>query len=78
MYPKMAIGVSLVLLVSLLFGLSGVEQIAVVLGSSLPASLMTVVYAKKYELDAQFLASMLSLALPTAIGFSFVLMSISY
>lgn len=78
MYLKMAVGVTLGLLISLLFGLTGVEQIAVVLGSSLPASLMTVVYAREYELDAQFLASMLSLALPTAIGFSFVIMSISH
>jgi predicted permease len=76
MYLKMAVGVTLGLLISLLFGLTGVEQVAVVLGSSLPASLMTVVYAREYELDAQFLASTLSLALPTAIAFSFVIMSI--
>ncbi len=76
MYLKMAIGVTIGLLISLLFGFTGVEQIAVVLGSSLPASLMTVVYARTNELDAAFLASMLSLALPTAIGFSFLLISL--
>ena len=78
MYIKMAVGVTIGLLISLLFGLTGVEQVAVVLSSSLPASLMTVVYAREYELDAQFLASTLSLALPTAIAFSFVIMSICH
>ena len=78
MYLKMAVGIILGLLISLLFGLTGVEQVAVVLASSLPASLMSVVYAREYELDAHFLASMLSLALPTAIGFSFVIMSVCH
>ncbi|HLG76164.1 MAG TPA: AEC family transporter [Ktedonobacteraceae bacterium] len=78
MYLKMAIGVTLGLLISLLFRLKGVEQVAVVLASSLPSCLMSVVYAREYELDVQFLASTLSLALPTAIGFSFVIMSISH
>ncbi|HEU5383027.1 MAG TPA: AEC family transporter [Ktedonobacteraceae bacterium] len=78
MYLKMAVGVTVGLLISLLFGFTGIEQIAVVLGSSLPASLMTVVYARTNELDAPFLASMLSLALPAAIGFSFMLISISH
>lgn len=77
-YLKMALGVTIGLLISLLFGFTGIEQIAVILGSSLPASLMTVVYARTNELDAAFLASMLSLALPTAIGFSFLLISIAH
>lgn len=75
-YIKMTVGVTLGLLISLFFHLTGIEQIAVVLGSSLPASLMTVVYAREYELDAQFLASTLSLALPASIGFSFVILSV--
>jgi predicted permease len=78
MYLKMAVGVTLGLLISLLFHLSGIEQVAVVLASSLPSCLMSVVYAREYELDVRFLASTLSLALPTAIGFSFVIMSISH
>jgi len=77
MYLKMAVGVTIGLLISLLFHFTGIEQVAVVLGSSLPASLMTVVYARENELDVQFLASMLSLAIPIAIGFSFIIISIS-
>ncbi len=66
-YLKTAIGITLGCVVSLLFGFTGVERIAVVLGSSMPVSLLTVVYAKEYDLDAQYLASVLSLALPAAI-----------
>lgn len=76
MYLKMALGVSLGLLLSLLLRLTGVEQRVVVLASSLPATLVTVVYAREHELDVPFLASMLSLALPTAIGFCFLLISL--
>jgi predicted permease len=78
MYLKMSFGLIVGLLVSLLFGFTGIERIAVVLGSSLPAALLTIVYAREHGLDSQFLASMLSLALPTAIGFSFILISISH
>jgi predicted permease len=77
-YLKMSIGVTIGLLISLLFGFTGAEQMAVVLASSLPACLLSVVYARAYGLDVEFLASMLSLALPIAIGFSFLLMSIAH
>jgi hypothetical protein len=53
-----------------------VTRVAVVLAASLPSSLMTVVYAQQNDLDAQFLASSLSVALPIAIGFSSILMSL--
>lgn len=76
MHLKLCVGVIVGLLISFLLGFSGVEQIAVVLGSSLPASLMTVVYARQNKLDVQFLASMLSIALPIAIGFSSILISL--
>lgn len=77
-YLKMSIGVTIGLLISLLFGFKGIEQMAVVLGSSLPACLLSVVYARAYGLDGEFLAPMLSLALPAAIGFCFILMSITH
>jgi malate permease and related proteins len=76
MYLKTTMGVTIGLLISLLFGFRGMNLLVVVLGSSLPASLMTMVYARANEFDTQFLASMLSLALPTAIGLSFVLISL--
>ena len=70
MYLKMGIGMSVGVLVSLLFGFSGVERIAVVLAASLPASLLTVIVAKENQLDGQFVASMLSIALPVSIAVS--------
>ena len=76
LYVKMAVGVTVGLLVSLLFHLTGVAQIAVVLGSAMPASLMTVMYARENELDGKFLASMLSFALPTSICFSYILIAL--
>ncbi|GHP00904.1 transporter [Reticulibacter mediterranei] len=76
MYFKAALGVIVGLLVSLLFGFTGMTRVAVVLGASLPSSLMTVAFARENELDTPFLASQLSLALPTAIGFSSVLMAL--
>ncbi|GCE32130.1 hypothetical protein KDA_76140 [Dictyobacter alpinus] len=78
MYFKLALGVIVGLGVCLIFGFTGMTRVAVVLGASLPSSLMTVVYARKNALDAQFLASQLSLALPVAIGFSSVLLSLTH
>ena len=76
LYFKVCVGVIVGLLVCLLFGFTGVTRVAVVLAASLPSSLMTVVYAKENALDAQFLASQLSLALPVAIGFSSIVLAL--
>jgi malate permease and related proteins len=78
MYFKMSVGVVVGVIISLIFGFTGMTRMAVVLGASLPSSLMTVVYARENGLDAQFLASMLSLALPISIGFSSLLISLSH
>jgi predicted permease len=72
MYLKIGIGISVGVLVSLLFGFTGVERIAVVLAASLPASLLTVIVAKESGLDGQFVAAMLSLALPVSIAVSLI------
>lgn len=42
----------------------------------MPASLMTVVYARENALDVPFLTCMLSIALPTSILFSFLLFAL--
>lgn len=68
------------LLVVLVLGMllkyvSGAELMMVVLGSSLPASLMTVVFAREHQLDTRFLVSMFSLAFPTAIGIGLLLVA---
>ncbi len=78
MYFKMSVGAVVGVAISLVFGFTGMTRMAVVLGASLPSSLMTVVYARENGLDAQFLASMLSLALPASIGFSSLLISLSH
>lgn len=78
MYVKMAVGVCVGLLISLLFHFSGMTRIAFVLAASLPASLMTVVYAREHALDTGFLTSMLSLALPVSIFSSAVFIAIAH
>ena len=78
MYLKMGIGISVGLLVSLLFGLTGVQRIAVVLAASLPASLLTVVVTKERGLDGGFVVSMLSLALPASIVVSLIFTLMPY
>jgi predicted permease len=72
MYLKIGIGISVGVLVSLVFGFTGVERIAVVLAASLPASLLTIIVAKESRLDGQFVASVLSLALPVSIAVSLI------
>lgn len=72
MYLKIGIGISVGVLVSLFFGFTGVERIAVVLAASLPASLLTIIVAKENRLDGQFVASVLSLALPVSIAVSLI------
>ena len=66
-YLKTAIGITLGCVVAALLGFTGVARIAIVMGSAMPASLCTMVYAKEHSLDTQFVASMLSFALPVAI-----------
>jgi malate permease and related proteins len=72
MYLKLGSGISVGFLISLIFGFTGVERIAVVLAASLPASLLTVIVAKENQLDGQFVASMLSLALPVSLAVSLI------
>lgn len=71
MYLKAACGVTVGVLVSVLLNLHGVERIAVILASSLPISLLTVILAKENNLDSQFLARQLSLALPFSLAVAF-------
>ena len=66
-YLKTGIGIILGLLLSFLFHFNGIVRIGVVVAASLPPSLLTVVLAKDNDLDAQFLASLCSIALPVAI-----------
>lgn len=59
-----------------LFGLTDITWAAVILGASLPCSLMTMAYAREHGLDTGFLASMLSIALPISLGCSSLLLAL--
>jgi predicted permease len=78
LYFKMSIGVILGLFIALLFGFTGMTRIALILGASLPSSLMSIVYAREHALDVRFLATELSLALPIAIGSSSLILFLSH
>jgi predicted permease len=46
------------------FGLSGVEQVAVIIGAALPPSMLTLLFAQENNLDTRFSASLISVAIP--------------
>jgi predicted permease len=66
---KTGTGLLIGIAVTLLLHLRGVEQIAIIVGASLPASLLTLVYSSENNLDSQFVANLLSLAWPCALLF---------
>jgi predicted permease len=66
-YLKTGIGIVLGVLISSIFGFGGIERIGIVVAASLPPSLLSVVFAKDNDLDASFLASLCSIALPVGI-----------
>lgn len=69
-FLKTAIGLILGLIISNILGLSGIEKTAVLVGSSLPPSLITLVFTEENNLDTAFLANLISLSLPIALIFS--------
>lgn len=71
---KTAIGFTLGWLVAILFHLGGVERIAVILGASLPPSILTLVFSEENNLDTEYNAGLLSLALPFGIIFLTILL----
>ena len=64
---KMGGGLGLGWLVSGIFGLSGVERMAVLVGSALPPSLLTLLFAQENQLDTRFAATLISVAVPLAL-----------
>ncbi len=69
-------GLALGLLVSFLFGLSGLERIAVIVGASLPTSIITIIFAKDNKLDTRYAANLISISLPFSILFIFLLLGL--
>lgn len=49
---------------TLLFGLEGVERAAVIVGSALPPSMLTLLFTQEHHLDTTFAVSFISLAVP--------------
>ena len=47
-----------------IFGLSGVEQVAVMIGAALPPSMLTLLFTQENNLDTRFSASLISVAIP--------------
>lgn len=66
---KTGIGGVLGWLFSQLFGLSGVEQVAVMVGSTLPPSLLTLIFTEENFLDTKFVANFISLGFVFALVF---------
>jgi hypothetical protein len=69
-------GLALGLLVSSFFGLSGLERIAVIVGASLPTSIITIIFAKDNRLDTRYAANLISISLPFSILFIFLLLGL--
>jgi len=70
---KTSVGLSLGLLISMIFGLSGIERIAVIIGASLPPSIITLIFSEENNLDTEYVANLLSIALPFSLIFLMVL-----
>ena len=64
---KLGCGLGLGWLVANLFGLSGVERVAVMVGSALPPSMLALLFAQENQLDTGFAASLISVAVPLAL-----------
>lgn len=69
---KTFFGLALGWLVVRIFGLGGLERIAVLVGASLPPSIMTLIFSEENDLDTEYNANLISLALPFALIFFLV------
>jgi predicted permease len=47
-----------------MLSLSGVKQVAVIIGAALPPSMLTLLFAQERNLDTKFSASLISVAIP--------------
>jgi malate permease and related proteins len=64
---KLVCGLTLGWLAATLFGLSGVERTAVLLGAALPPSMLTLLFAQENHLDVPCTASFISVAIPLSL-----------
>lgn len=61
---KIGCGLGLGWLATSLFNLTGIERAAVLVGSALPPSLLTLLFAQENQLDSRFTVSFISVAVP--------------
>ncbi len=66
---KTVAGLFVGLLLSGLFGFSGVERAAVIIGASLPPSFITLIFSQENNLDNKYVANLLSISIPFALIF---------
>ncbi|NET55809.1 MAG: hypothetical protein F6K47_06465 [Symploca sp. SIO2E6] len=57
-------GIGLGSVAAMMFGFTGVERAAIIVGSSLPPSMLTLIFSEKNNLDTKFVANLLSISLP--------------
>ncbi|NEP57572.1 MAG: hypothetical protein F6K31_11185 [Symploca sp. SIO2G7] len=65
-------GLGLGWLAAMMFGFTGLERTAIIVGSSLPPSMLTLIFSEKNNLDTKLVANLLSISLP----FSCVFMTV--
>jgi len=73
---KLAAGLGLGALAVHLFGLTGMERMAVLVGATLPTSIMAILFAERAKLDTNYVASLLALAIPIDLAVVTVLRSL--
>ncbi|WP_081973026.1 AEC family transporter [Leptolyngbya sp. KIOST-1] len=61
---KVGAGLGLGWVATMVFGLDGVERAAVLVGSGLPPSLLTLIFVQENQLDTRFASSFISVAIP--------------
>lgn len=66
---KTGIGFSVGVIITLLLHIGGVAQVAIIISACLPPCLLTLIYFSDGKLDGQYIATLLSLALPCAFLF---------
>ncbi|MBU1970303.1 AEC family transporter [Patescibacteria group bacterium] len=67
MVLKMIVGLGVALLISLVFGFTGLEKNVVLIATTVPASFLALIYARENNLDTEFTASLLSISYPVSI-----------
>lgn len=71
---KTTAGLFIGIILSHIFGFDGVERAAIIIGASLPPSIMTLVFSQENNLDENYVTNLLSISLPFSLVFLALLM----